>query len=177
MTFRFSDYLFTPRDLAAGWHYLYAQGNAHHFVDGLILIALIAGVRLFDLGSGSLLVLLFLTWKLAIPRFRMHEALDLLTLILCLWLIHYFWDTGEETLFFLVFIAVLFRWRVDSRVSIGAALLCLIAIPISLVLFQIHWWFAGEISAEKIAVWAYYFLAIGVTKQIYEMVTARTEKI
>lgn len=174
--FRIADYLFTPSDLAVLWHALSARGQLHHVIDALSLVILIAGMRLFDFGGASILALLFLTWKVATPRVRVTDALDLLTLAHCLWLIHYLFDAGEETLFFLAFLVVLFRWRLDSRVSIGAALACLVAIPVSLILFQIRWWPAGEAWAETFAVWAYYFLAMGVLRQIVELAGRRAQQ-
>jgi hypothetical protein len=71
---------------------------------------------------------------------------------------------------FLIFLFVIFYWRVDSRVSVGLGLSCLVIIPLLLVLYNARYLFEGDLYAEEVAVWAYYFLAIGVVKQIGEYI-------
>ena len=176
ISFRLSDYLFTPRDLAALGRFVYARGMAHHFIDVLALIALIIFMRLAGIPGASIVALWFCVGKFALPRFALTDALDMLTASILLCAAFALWDMREETLFFLSFIAALLRWRIDSRLSIALALLCLIAIPVSLVLFQARWWLGGEAAAETIAVWAYYFLSIGVIKQIIELIATKHQK-
>ena len=98
---------------------------------------------------------------------------------------------GYEGVFFWLFFISLFYWRIDSRVSIGFALVGLISIMLMLALKQyvgmMHydyneltsiWWGSNKDAlilishfdkyAEKVAVWVYFFLVIGVVKQIWE---------
>ena len=76
------------------------------------------------------------------------------------------WQT-DSSLFMLFWIA-LFYWKLDSRISIVGALISLVFCPIFLILENNYGFLMGEIWAEQSAVWAYYFLVIGVTKQIWE---------
>lgn len=86
-----------------------------------------------------------------------------------------FTEISGEGIFFWLFFISLFCWRIDSRVSIGFALVCLVCIPILLVLFNNDILFLGDVWAEKVAVWAYFFLVIGVVKQIWEFKTEKKE--
>ncbi len=79
---------------------------------------------------------------------------------------------------FLTFIFLLFYWRIDSRFSIKCAIVCLVAVPIFLIISK-HSFTVNENWAERVAVWAFYFLSIGVIKQIWEYMReskAKTEK-
>lgn len=63
----------------------------------------------------------------------------------------------------------LFYWNADARLPIRIALGCIILIPF--LLWSSHSWFIyGEDWAEKIAVWTYFLLVIGVTKQILDLI-------
>jgi len=62
----------------------------------------------------------------------------------------------------------MFYWNLDSRISIGGGLISLVFCPILLILKNDYGFMMGEIWAEQMAIWAYYFLVIGVTKQIWE---------
>ena len=73
-----------------------------------------------------------------------------------------------EPLIFIGFILAIIYWGMDSRVSIALALACLVIMPILLILFNKDILVNGEIWAEQAAVWAYYFLVIGVVRQIFE---------
>jgi len=80
----------------------------------------------------------------------------------------YYFQFDLESIIFWAFTIILFWWRLDSRVPIVLALFCLIAIPILLSLFNGGIFFEGDEWAEVVAVWAYYFLVIGVIEQIFE---------
>lgn len=71
-------------------------------------------------------------------------------------------------IFFWCFLFAIFYWNWDSRVSIFLGLMGLVVIPILLFLTNINLLLLGDIWAENIAVWVYFFLCIGVIKQIYE---------
>jgi len=73
-----------------------------------------------------------------------------------------------EGLIFWSFIIILFYKKWDSRISIGLALACLVTLPVLLSLFNYRILLMGDIWAERVAVWAFYFLSIGVMKQIVE---------
>ncbi len=72
-----------------------------------------------------------------------------------------------EGVFFWLFFFVLVFWNLDSRISIGAALVGLIIVAILNAMsnrgtsFVVGW-------DEKVAVWVYFFLVIGVAKQMIE---------
>jgi hypothetical protein len=76
------------------------------------------------------------------------------------------WES-DSSLFF-IFLMAIFLWDLDSRISIALALACLIIVPFllaideKLIISELKDW------AEQFAVWAYYFLVIGVLKQIWD---------
>jgi len=76
------------------------------------------------------------------------------------------WQTDSSL--FMIFWIALFFWNLDSRISIGLGLISLIFCPILLYLHENNGFLMGEVWAEQMAVWAYYFLVIGVSKQIWE---------
>jgi hypothetical protein len=73
----------------------------------------------------------------------------------------------DSSLFF-VFLLAIFIWNLDSRISIALALICLIIVPFLLALDEKL--IVSELKdwAEQFAVWAYYFLVIGVFKQVFD---------
>ncbi len=73
--------------------------------------------------------------------------------------------------FWLFFFGLLI-WRIDSRLAIGLALACLVAIPLLLVSASMGF-DRGEAWAETVAVWAYLFLVIGVVVQIWEYINRK----
>lgn len=81
-----------------------------------------------------------------------------------------------EGIFFLLFILALFIWKLDSRVSISFGLVALICCPILLILSNQQIMLTGEYWAEKFAVYAYYFLVIGVIKQVVEYIMDNRKK-
>ena len=74
-----------------------------------------------------------------------------------------------EGIFFWLFFFVLVFWNLDSRISIGLALAGLVVIPFLLALSSRGIFFASQAAAEQVAVWVYFFLVIGVAKQIIEL--------
>lgn len=63
-----------------------------------------------------------------------------------------------DIIFWIFFLTgVLSGW--DSRIAFTGALICLIFLPFLLILKK-------ELSAEMVAVYAYYFLLIGVTEEM-----------
>lgn len=84
--------------------------------------------------------------------------------------VHYIIGWSLEAGIFWMFIVSMWYWRIDSRVAIGAALVCLVIIPLLLTLFRQEIFLTGEYWAERVAVWAYYFLVIGVVRQIFEYI-------
>ncbi len=68
---------------------------------------------------------------------------------------------------FLAFATALFYWRIDSRFAITCALVCLILIPVLLILSKFMF-VITDATAERVATFAFYFLSIGVIKQIWE---------
>lgn len=85
-------------------------------------------------------------------------------------------DLRADEIFFWVFAVWIVWWDRDARISIGAALAGLVAIPILLALEarDIAVWDDG--AAETVAVWVYFFLVIGVGKQIWDMRRSRSNE-
>lgn len=96
------------------------------------------------------------------------DWLGILALGLYIFVFGYLFTLPAEPLFFIGFILAIIYYEMDSRVSIALALVCLVTIPILLSLFNKNILYQGEIWAEQVAVWAYYFLVIGVVRQIFE---------
>ncbi|HWQ59731.1 MAG TPA: hypothetical protein VN420_01125 [Candidatus Fimivivens sp.] len=74
----------------------------------------------------------------------------------------------SEGVFFWPFFFVMLYWDLDSRISIGAALAGLVAIMIVSIFANADVAFVKS-WPEAIAVWVYFFLVIGVVKQIWDM--------
>ncbi len=68
--------------------------------------------------------------------------------------------------FFIAYLALLFFFKIDSRMAIGAALILLVATPIYLILKL-------EAFANYLATVAYFFLVVGVIKQFFEYLRER----
>lgn len=104
-------------------------------------------------------------WK----RTHYTDLLGLLSLIMYVFVLGGLYRVSAEPLFFFGFIIAMIYWSLDSRVSIALALVCLVLTPFCLFLFEKNMLFQGEGWAEKLAVWAFYFLVIGVIKQMVEL--------
>jgi hypothetical protein len=91
-------------------------------------------------------------------------------------LLHFVLGISGDSLFFWPFIAAVIYWNLDARVSFGFALVTLVVIPVLLILFNKEILLTGEYWAERVAVWTYYFLVIGMLKQIVEYVQERRKK-
>lgn len=87
------------------------------------------------------------------------------------WGLHTVLALDFESIFFWLFAFSIVWWRLDSRIPIGLALGCLLAIPIFLELSRRDIVLQGDDWAETTAVWAYFFLVIGVVGQIFEFRT------
>lgn len=89
-----------------------------------------------------------------------------------------YFDFHIESIVFWLFFFILMFWNLDSRISIVIALGGLVIIPLLLYLGQRDILLTGEDWAENVAVWVYYFLVIGVVKQIWEFQKEkRTKKL
>lgn len=77
-------------------------------------------------------------------------------------------DWDKESVFFWIFAWWIFWWNRDARISIGFALLGLILIPILLEFERRDRSLFAEGEAETVAVWVYFFLVIGVAKQLWD---------
>jgi len=71
-------------------------------------------------------------------------------------------------IFFWAFFISMFYWHIDSRVSIGGALVGLVAVMILTILGNWKLFTNAQNWSETVAVWVYFFLVIGVVKQIWE---------
>jgi hypothetical protein len=80
-----------------------------------------------------------------------------------------FTNLQSAVVFFWVFLFSMYAWNINSRVSIAGALLFLNIIPILLILKKLSIVNNIDGLTEQITVWVFYFLTIGVTKQIWEM--------
>lgn len=79
-----------------------------------------------------------------------------------------FFEVSFETTFFWLFAMITFYWKIEARVAFIGILVCLIIIPVFLFLFHIAVMSSGEAWAERAAIWAFYFLIIGVAKLFVE---------
>ena len=109
----------------------------------------------------------------------MRNAIGIILLGMLGVAMHFGLHWHAEGIFFWLFFVSLFYWKIDSRVSIGLALAGLVLIMILLALSDAgiapSWRWGDNITtmhldalAEKVAVWVYFFLVIGVVKQIWE---------
>lgn len=78
------------------------------------------------------------------------------------------WQTDSSLL--VIFVAALFYWDMDFRVSIAFGLVSLISYPFLLFLIDKEVVFLNNNWENRIAVWVYFFLIVGVIKQIREYV-------
>ena len=81
-----------------------------------------------------------------------------------------------EGAFFLVFLFAMFYWRVDSSVPIGLGIVCLILVPVFMYGIQNIFLEFGMVGAKELAIWAFYFLSIGVIRQIGEFAVEAKSK-
>lgn len=79
------------------------------------------------------------------------------------------WGLSFESSVFLTYLIATLYWWIDARVALGFGIGCLVLIPVFLILNQWGVLPEGENLAEDIAVWAYYFLVIGVIRQILKL--------
>ncbi len=115
-------------------------------------------------------------WALVRHLFSRRGQRDLFGLILLLvWTaeLGYGLHASPEVVFFWGFVLVLVYWRQDGRFALACALACLVMTPVFLELGQGGWLLYGKKWAEQTAVWTYYFLCIGVGKQIFDMLLER----
>jgi len=106
--------------------------------------------------------------KYSWARAGLRDLNGLLLLVILSLIFRLYLNLSLENSLFLLFICTLFYWRIDARLSIGLALVGLISIPVLLILFNQNIYLLGEYRAEQAAIWVYYFLSIGVVKQIWE---------
>jgi hypothetical protein len=67
---------------------------------------------------------------------------------------------------FAMLLAMALVWRVDSRVPLGLALGLLVLIPLAQLAYQHNWAITADDWSQGLAVWVFYFLAIGVVSQV-----------
>ncbi len=111
---------------------------------------------------------LLLVWRMLKFAWRNWRQVAIVSIVAIL--VHYIFGAGLEGVVFMGFLATVFAWDLDGRVSIGAGLACLILIVILQVLIQSGVLLLFEESTETVAVWAYYFLCMGVLKQLVDLV-------
>jgi len=103
-----------------------------------------------------------------VERVGLKDIIGLVVLLGLFFVFQNYFEWQADSSLFMIFWIALFFWNLDSRISIAGALVCLVFCPILLILENNYGFVMGEIWAEQSAVWAYYFLVIGVTKQIWE---------
>ncbi len=107
----------------------------------------------------------FLLKVISTPLKHIFGILFILFVIILLSITTNFTSVG---IFFSAFIFSFFYWNIDGRFSIGLALLSLIGIVVLKILIIYTDLVPSEKWPETVAVWAYFFLAIGILKQIWE---------
>ena len=119
----------------------------------------------------SYLITPFDLWRgfaFVVKRARLRDWFGVVLLVALALLLRLVFHISVEGIAFWLFFAVLLYWRLDSRISIGCALAGLVVIPVLLTLYNSKVLAAGDYWAERVAVWVYYFLCIGVIKQMIE---------
>lgn len=114
--------------------------------------------------------------KLIFKKADFNDFIYCLVVLIVAVILKLYLNLSVQAIFFLLFIVILFLWRLNSRVSIGFGLAALICCPILLILSNKQIMLTGEYWAEKFAVWTYYFLCIGVAKQIVEYMNDNRKK-
>ena len=101
-----------------------------------------------------------------------RNLLKIFSLGIFCFVLKYFGISVENGLF-VVGLLIVFLWNIDARLPIGSALAMLIAI-ILVLLVGPHTEFINETTwPEAMAVWVYFFLVIGVAKQIFDHARTR----
>ncbi len=111
---------------------------------------------------------LYRTVLYILRRITLRNVAEVFVLMILFFVFKYHLDWQTDSSLFMIFWIALFYWNLDSRISIGMGLICLISCPVLLYLSENYGLIMGEVWAEQMAVWAYYFLVFGVTKQIWE---------
>ncbi|NTV31437.1 hypothetical protein HGA91_05685 [candidate division WWE3 bacterium] len=82
-----------------------------------------------------------------------------------------------ELAIFSSYLLSMILWKIDSRLSIGLGILCLTLIPLCEFLSRINIFIYGDTLSEYLAVYAFYFLSIGVIVQLSEFFNPDIAKI
>lgn len=85
--------------------------------------------------------------------------------------VHFGADTIDAL--FVVFLIAMFAYNIDAKISISLALILLVSIVLTMLLGPYVEFINETTWPEAIAVWVYYFLAIGVFKQMKDMFMER----
>lgn len=101
--------------------------------------------------------------------FSLQNLIRMICLVALASIVYIFTGVGLEATIFFSLLCLLLFWRLDGRISIGLGLLCLILIMVCIGLFRLNLFVYGEIWSEQLAVWAFYFLSIGVITQVVEL--------
>jgi hypothetical protein len=160
--FKAVDYIFTPGDLWTATKKLFYVPQKQYIGDQPRRI----GKFVFVPEKGMFGIF---GWMLRVTsKVNIRNLFGIGLLAAAVWLLHFGLHFSAEGVIFWLFALTLFYWKLDSRISIGLALAGLVLIPILLALGNKLILPSGEELAEKVAVWVYYFLVIGVAKQIWE---------
>ena len=160
--FKATDYIFTPGDLWAATKKLFYAPQKQYTGGQPWRI----GKFVFVPEKGMCGIF---GWLLrATNKVNVRNIFGISLLAAAVWLLSFVLHFSAEGVIFWFFALTLFYWKLDSRISIGLALVGLVLIPILLALGNKLILPSGEELAEKVAVWVYYFLVIGIAKQIWE---------
>jgi len=195
MAFKYSDYLFTPSDIFRG--VLYVLKNLRPvdvFGEAIIFLILICTKQIlgWEIGFSLLPALLFAIFYWGKPRSLIASSRKGLSyakknissdnfmgvLILIIFFLYtrdyMFWQI--DSILFPLFFFSIFYWNLDSRIPIALALFCLTTCPILLYLSNRYIFLQGEEWAERAAVWAFFFLVMGVAKQVWDLYRENRKK-
>src|SRR5215208_4185345 len=95
-------------------------------------------------------------------NFSLRDGFGLLCITEFAVVLSMLFELDATNIFFILYTLSLFYWRISARVSFGFGLICLILIPTFTVLADQLIIPEAEAWAQEVAVWAFYFLAIGV---------------
>jgi len=119
---------------------------------------------LSDAGAG----IMFVVHKVRNLKYRDWFGILMLAIIFTYFYIGF--NISADAIFFVSFIFILLVWRIDSRVSIYCALFGLVLIILTQALQSYIVWLDATAISEQLAIYVFYFLAIGVIVQIIELI-------
>jgi hypothetical protein len=99
-----------------------------------------------------------------------RDATRILIVIVACAAMQFLGHSDPESIIFALILLSTYLWRWDARLPLGAGIACLIGIFFLQLGYQTLIVPQGNDWSERVAVWAFYFLAIGVLKQTVDLI-------